>query len=284
MAFTRRRRFGRRRFGLKRKGNYELLFTPFASGNDPPARNFTIQNLGDPTNASLAIQATSPAANQPEEPPFPAGGAFGTTQTVRVDENLGFTTLIPLWDTQLANEYDHDVLLKSLRGFLVPTSLVLKQAEDPVATTVRFRIRLEILPIEVSEEEALLGGPATRATLPFISFSRAANRRRIWWRREWFVPANSALPFQFWNAAGGNGEALSYDPKLSPTLGSYEVRLRNLMRIKRERWPVLAISVQGNWPNGFTQNVVSGGLLEGIANGNECTVGITGELRAYLQR
>jgi hypothetical protein len=56
------------------------------------------------------------------------------------------------------------------------------------------------------------------------------------------------------------------------------------MRINRERWPVLALSVQGNWPNGFTQNVTGGNLLEGLASGTECSLGITGELRAYLQR
>lgn len=298
MAFGRRRgRFGRRGFrrGPRRVGNYELLLTD--SNNaivggvgftdaSTPSRVLTFQNGAFP-DPQFALQQI---ANL-EEPPQ-VGGAGGSTQTVRVDESGGFTAVVPLWDTALANQYDHNASLRALRGYLLPIHLRLTQANEPIGTGIVCRVRMELLPLDVSEEFSLFGSSLLGSSIaPYISFSRAGNRKRIWWRREWYMGINNTESFVYWNndqpTPAGAGEKVFAEPRFSPIVGGIGVNLKNLMRIKRERWPVLAISVAGNWPAGSTSNVPTTNLmtLNGTL-GQEVVMSLdyTGYLRSYIQK
>lgn len=282
---------------MRRPGAYELLFTDLADAFFPPAaqggptidrdvpgRGITLRN-GSFADPNFALQTLGNL----EEPPDLLGAAAGHF-TIDVAETGGFTTVIPLWDANLAEEYDHNASLRSLRGYLQPLHLSMSQNLDPGAFTGRvFRVRVELLPLEVSEEQIILGTPGS-PTLPYISFSRSANRRRIWWRREWLMAANNEDIFNYWGSStvpGTNETHYSNEPRLASFGGSSEVRLKKLMRIKRERWPFLALSVQGGWPAGATVNTAGTNLM--TLNGTQgqevvCTITMHGHLRAYVQK
>lgn len=269
---------------MRRPGSYELLFTPFSDDSNPPVRSITFPNAGSGVDAALAINTRVDGLQ--EEPPGPIGtnDPGNSTQNLRVTESNGFTTIVPLWDTSIGSQYDYNARLRSLRGYLAPSQMVLTKNNDPVGSDTVFRVRLELLPLEVSEAEAMLGGTLRSSTLPFISFSRAANRRRIWWRREWYMAANQG-PFSYWVASPpDSGPVGFFEPRFSSTLGSWDVRLKNLMIVKRERWPVLAVSVQGIWPLNTTIAPVGFGEMKMLDTDVVCQLGITGELRAYLQK
>lgn len=262
-------------------GDYEMLFT------DTP----TTDGLGRGIALSPGRFEVDPSNASFTEAPPTIGNASATEQIVRVEESGGFSELIPLWDTRLAQEYGHSARLKALDGYLRPSQVALQDNGVAQVAGRVFRIRLTIFPLEVSEEEAALG-PGAFATSPVIVFSRAFQRRRIWWSRDWLLNADggagTSLPYDYWQSTQAGGAVKGqHEPRLASSGGSDLVRLRNLMRISREKWPVLAISVQGLWPANFTTATTPVSTLRTFGNVDglkTCVVVVHGQLRAYIQR
>lgn len=280
---------------VRARGNYELLYTDINGNNDgassttfTPGRTITFRN-GTFPDPALCIVDPGGTFDSPAD----VTGSTANTQHVRVDENTGFTTLVPLWDAELGSEYDHNVGLQSLRGYLMPQHLVLLQNGEPIGTGQMFKVRLEILPLEIDENRTVgSGGPGSvsfSGVVPYISYSRSAQRRTIWWQREWLISANSDSTFEFWDNPEGAAAAKAFsEPLLAGLLGGPRVMLKKLGRITRETWPFLAISIAGRWPAGSI--VLEGGTsvfasLSGVA-GQEVLLEfvLTGRLRSYLQR
>lgn len=295
MAFQRRGRargFRARRRFPRRPGAYEILLTdgltPIGGASaDSLTPNFsvTFRNGAFP-DPDVMLQDNDFLGSPP--------GAFGTTQDVstrvHVHETSGFTTLIPLWDQALSLSYDHSARLRSLRGYLIPQYLRLQQAAADVGTGVVARVRLELLPLDISTARLNYGQAAdvTGAIEDFMSFSREGQRRKIWWQREYLVAFNNLGTFNFWqnDTAGGDAEKFSTEPRFAALNGSNSVNLKNLMTIRENRWPFLAISVQAEWPEGTT--VPFEGQLQKLNGtaGQEvlCTVSMLARLKAYVQK
>lgn len=294
MAFGRRRGRGFRR-RLRRPGGYELLFTDepsnwgLAAGKPVLGSRYTLVPNGSPF-----ITASNADIGTEEPPGFLRAGAgtggqrFTVANPVRVAEAGGITVLVPLWDQGLAQQYDHRASLRSLRGYLFPTQVLLTSGGTAINNQM-CRVRVTLFPLEVSEEAAELGGTLLNsAAAPVLVFSRSFQRRRIWWQRDWLIPTgNDELtynaPFVGANdAAKNNGN----EPLFASMGGSRDVKLKKLMTITRQRWPMMAISIQTNWPAGMINAPAGSGdiatlLIDGT---HSCQVSMMGRLRAYVQK
>lgn len=288
MRYPRKRPYrgpGKKFFRRRRpSGDYETLFTDTPT-TDGLGRGIAIS----PGRFEVDPAAASTFPGSTESPPA-ISAASTAEQVVRVELAGGFTELLPLWDDRLANEYGHNCSLKSLSGYLRPMQLALLDNGIAQVAGRVFRVRLSIFPLEVSEEEATMG-PGQFATPPVIIFSKAGQRRRIWWQRDWLIPADGAagtsLPSDYWQSTQAGGAVKGqHEPRLASSWGSDVVSLRNCMRISKERWPVLGISVQGLWPGNFTTAASPGplrtfGNVDGLKS---CVVALNGMLRAYIQK
>lgn len=209
------------------------------------------------------------------------GGSAGSAQIIRFDPS-GFTSSFPLWDNSLNVQWQQDVTLASLRGYLRPTSLVVTNGAD-TQNNVLYRIRLAIVMQSVSEFEANLGDIS--ANYPINIWSQTGQRQRILWQRDWVMFHDAGLQNFMYNDgahAANTAKATGNEPSLAACNGSQTVRLKRCGRIVRGRWPVLQVGVQGSMPGAFTVAQASGALT--LAAGTTLTVGIDGWLKAYLLR
>lgn len=305
------RRWFRRKPLARAVGSYELLYTDIPDNAAPGLATGTIavpnrtlffrnESFGDPHFCVLGSQGASGS-------PADVTGADTATFNVLVDEVAGFTNLIPLWDNELAAEWDDSASLLSLKGWMMPVGVQLSQNNtlDDTLNQVIARVRLEILPLRVNSLAALVGGSdlvkQPHRVEEFISFSRLAQKKRIWWQREWNVPFNSQRPFDYWvDDTSPNVPTATREPLLAGLCGGPRVSLKPNMRIGREVWPFLAVSVAASWAQvaGITGNPVvklpAGGGGAGAASFQvlnadagkavSLAVSITGRLRAYLRK
>lgn len=290
------------------RGNYELLLTdePDATVGGASVTAFTstldvrFRNASLPSPA-ICIKPFGVLGENMEGPQDRVGQIVkaGQLHTVRVFENDGFTTIIPLWDNNLAQDYDNNVGLLSLRGYILPQYVRLQQNGAPIGTGRMARVRCEILPLDVSESVVWGGSTLNEgsAVEPYLSFSRAGQRKQIWWQREWLMGVNNTGLYTYW---GNDTDFVSdQDNRLGGAIREprfadlgcrgYAVHLKPRFRITRERWPVLAVSVAMNWPSGSVMNLSADVDNFFVLNGDEGSavlldVNLLCRLRAYLRR
>lgn len=285
MGFGRKRRGGFRRAvrRITRRGCYEMVFTDLSNQSDSGQGNspgglarFIAYPTG--TAGAWAQAEQGDAAFSPPLELITNPNQF----VVKVSSGEGWTTFIPLWDVPLSNKHGEHAYMHALRGYLQPCALLVKDQSGILRNTNQvFRIRLAIMKFSLGRDDLLTSGaPATSVPAKNI-FMRETLRERVYWMRDWLIPANSDQ-FNYWSKQTVSYEASRFgnEPKLSCLNGSNHIRIKRVGSLRRNDWPFLAIGVQGQLDT-INMTTNSGNSRTLIA-ASTLAVGINGWVRAYV--
>lgn len=288
---------------------YEVLLSDQYAGNGTnflTGENELAHFLGFPVGANGSWCFDVPSAAN-EGLPQTMQGAVSAEQLLR-QQCCGFTAIFPLWTPEMYEYHGRDISLRALRGYLLPTAVLIEQDGDPAAFVgIQCKVRMALMNMHV--------GVAGSTGFGNVSFSGGAGaalstiqrrseninifsfedfgRRRMWWYRDWYIPANQNS-FTYW-APGGQAQPLPgpgtpfFEPKLAPLNGGIAVKLGRragaLMRITKDNWPVLVVGVVANV---FEQNALTdlqpGTNVRTLKPTTNLAIGLNGDLRAFLTR